>query len=73
MLPFDKFNSKNYNGPKATKTPLATKISTGTSIVALPYKEGYLLISDTRATNTGTYEYYTTDKLTPYGLSLIHI
>lgn len=67
MLSFDKFNTQNYTGPKASKVPVATKISTGTSILALPYNEGYLLISDTRATNTSTYEYYTTDKLTPYG------
>lgn len=55
-------NQKNSLGSN-----YAPKICTGTSILALPCQEGYLLVSDTRATNTGTYEYYTTDKITPYG------
>lgn len=41
-------------------------ISTGTSICAVPYNKGYLMISDTRATNTSTYEYFATDKLINY-------
>ena len=40
--------------------------STGTSIAAVPYNSGYLLISDTRSTNTATYEYFATDKLMHY-------
>lgn len=54
-------------GPEIIKPLPKEKLrSTGTSIAAVPYKEGYLLLSDSRATNGSTYEYYATDKLVIY-------
>lgn len=66
----DELDLGRFTREKTSKTLsgcIETRKTTGTSIIALPYKEGYLIASDCRATNPSTYEYYTTDKITPYG------